>query len=247
MVPVECHNFEREPIKGPGLLGEYDAGMNAAVAVLGALYWCRTGGTGQHIDVSKQESLAVLDRADLDRIFSDGENPNRDLWPRPVRRMMVAKDDGRVLIQSSQDHQWRGLVKAMGNPEWAEDERFKTDEGRKKNTAEIQRHLDEWTKKHTAEEIFHMVQAAKSPAAPVNSPEAVVKSPQAEARGFFVEMEHPVAGKFKYPSSPCIFSRTPWHAERPAPLLGQHNEEVFCKRLGYSRQDLVKLKEAEVI
>jgi len=66
-------------------------------------------------------------------------------------------------------------------------------------------------------------------------------------RGFFVEIDHPKAGKLKYPGAPCKFSSPLWQLKRPAPLLGQHNEEVFCQRLGYTRKELVKLRQAGVI
>ena len=85
------------------------------------------------------------------------------------------------------------------------------------------------------------------PVAPYNTAKEVLDSEQMGARGFFVQIEHPAAGKSKYPSAPYKFSKTPWKAGRPAPLLGQHNEEVYCQRLGYSKQELIQLREAGVI
>ncbi|MDD5038437.1 MAG: CoA transferase, partial [Dehalococcoidales bacterium] len=66
-------------------------------------------------------------------------------------------------------------------------------------------------------------------------------------RGFFVDVDHPEAGRIKLPGLPYIMSQTPWQVNRPAPLLGQHNEEVFCQRLGYSKQDLVRMRQSGVI
>ena len=102
-------------------------------------------------------------------------------------------------------------------------------------------------KHHTKEEIHHMGQRLGCPVAPYNTTKEVVDSGQMEARGFFVDIEHPEAGKFKYPSAPYKFSKTPWKAVHPAPLLGQHNEEVYCRRLGYSKQELTQLRETGVI
>jgi crotonobetainyl-CoA:carnitine CoA-transferase CaiB-like acyl-CoA transferase len=67
------------------------------------------------------------------------------------------------------------------------------------------------------------------------------------ARGFFVEVDHPVTGKLKYPGIPYIFSDIPKEAPTAAPLLGQNNEEIYCTRLGYTKSDLVKMEEAGVI
>jgi len=97
------------------------------------------------------------------------------------------------------------------------------------------------------DELFHGIQRKGSPSAPVNSLEEVLSSPQFEARGFLTEVDHPEAGTLKYPTAPYHFSKTPWSVERPAPMLGQHNEEVFGRYLGYSRQDLIKLREAGII
>jgi crotonobetainyl-CoA:carnitine CoA-transferase CaiB-like acyl-CoA transferase len=77
--------------------------------------------------------------------------------------------------------------------------------------------------------------------------EEFLSSPQIEARGFLTEIDHSVAGRLAYPSLPYHFSKTPSRMEHPAPLVGQHNEEIFCHRLGYTRDDLVRFKEAGVI
>jgi crotonobetainyl-CoA:carnitine CoA-transferase CaiB-like acyl-CoA transferase len=68
-----------------------------------------------------------------------------------------------------------------------------------------------------------------------------------ESRGFFVDVEHPKAGKLKYPTVPYRFSHTPSRIGRPAPLLGQDNDIIYCERLGYSKEEITKLKETGVI
>ena len=247
LLPSGSPNLEREPIKGPGFIGDYDAGLSAAVATLGALYYRGASGLGQYIDISKQEALMALEKIELVRYYSEGMSPNRGSTGGFHHRLIQSKDGVYILIQAIWDNQWRGLVELMGNPEWAKDERFSTEVGRREHSLEIQDHLAEWAQNYTADELFHWIQGRSSPAAPVNSIEELLNSPQIEARGFLVEVDHPVAGKIKYPSRPYHLSKTPWSVERPAPLIGQHNEEVFGNRLGYPKQDLVWLKEAGVI
>jgi len=250
LLPSFSPSTDRGPIKGPGLLGEYDAGLSAAVAALGALYWCGASGLGQYIDISKQETLMALEKMELARFHADGRSPSR--VPTTMRHphgLIRSKDGSYVLLQAGpqRDEQWQGLLDLMGNPEWAKDEMFSTEEKRREHALEIRDHIAEWAQEHTGDELFHRAQAKKLPAAVVNSPEEFLRSPQVEARGFLVEIDHPVAGKFEYPSRPYHFSRTPWRVERPAPLIGQHNEEVFGSRLGYTKQDLVKLRETGVV
>jgi crotonobetainyl-CoA:carnitine CoA-transferase CaiB-like acyl-CoA transferase len=81
----------------------------------------------------------------------------------------------------------------------------------------------------------------------MSSPEDVVKSEQLNARGFFEEVEHPEAGRVKMPARPYHFSRTPCEIERPAPLLGEHNEMIYCERLGYDAEQLRELEKAGAI
>ena len=102
-------------------------------------------------------------------------------------------------------------------------------------------------KDRTKEEIFHAAQEWRFPWTLVQTPEEIVKCPQLESRDFFIEIEHPKTGKVKYPGALCKMSETPWQAKSPAPLLGQHNEDVYCGKLGYSKEDLVRLREQGVI
>jgi len=68
-----------------------------------------------------------------------------------------------------------------------------------------------------------------------------------KARGFFATIDHPATGPLQYPGALYKFSVTPWEIRQPAPLLGQHNEEIYCGRLGIRREKLVELKAAQVI
>ncbi len=247
LLPRGSPNLDRAPVKGPGLIGEYDAGLGAAVATLGALYWRGASELGQYIDISKQETLMALEKMELARFHGEGKSPSRGSVGGFPQKLTRGKDGGYILLQTARGDQWQNFMKLMGNPEWARDEKFSTDEGRREHATELQEHMDEWARNHTTDELFHIVQASRSPAAPINSVESLLSSPQMEARGFLVEIDHPVAGKLDYPSRPYHFSQTPWRVERSAPLIGQHNEEVFCNHLGYTKQDLVKLKEAGVI
>jgi crotonobetainyl-CoA:carnitine CoA-transferase CaiB-like acyl-CoA transferase len=96
-------------------------------------------------------------------------------------------------------------------------------------------------------ELWDIAQRHRVLSAPVNTVADVVNDPVFNERGAFAVVDHPVAGRVKMPGRPFLMSETPWQLRRPAPLLGQHNEEVLCGLLGYSREDLVKLREQNVI
>ncbi|HEY7269651.1 MAG TPA: CoA transferase, partial [Dehalococcoidia bacterium] len=103
-----------------------------------------------------------------------------------------------------------------------------------------------WLLEHDKEEFYHRGQAAGQNFGYVASPEDLVRSEQLRERGFFVEVEHPAAGPLTYPGAPYKMSATPWLAGR-APLLGEHNAEVYVERLGLSKADLADLSKAGVI
>jgi crotonobetainyl-CoA:carnitine CoA-transferase CaiB-like acyl-CoA transferase len=155
--------------------------------------------------------------------------------------------DGYIMVSALTDREWGSVVEFMGNPAWAEDEKFSQWLSRHLSGDEINPPVREFVKQYKKEDLFHQLQNKAIAAAPVNTAEDLVKSPQTEARGFFAEIDHPKAGKLKYPTAPYKFSRTPWKAERAAPLIGEHNEFVYCDRLGYDKRDLVAMKEAGVI
>ena len=94
--------------------------------------------------------------------------------------------------------------------------------------------------------IIEAVQAAGVLCGPINTTEDLINDVHWTARGFWAEIDHPVTGKLNYPGAPFKMMETPWRVGRPAPLLGQHNEEVYGE-LGYSKEDLVRLKEGGVI
>jgi len=234
----------REPVPPGGYAGEYDSGLNAAIAVMGALFGRMLTGEGQYIDVSKMESLLGLERVDICR-FADGDSIIARFGMQ-IGGLMECKD-GFVILTMPQDHQWVGLVKAMGSPEWALNEEYATEMGRAKNHDDIQPRVEAWAMQFTKDEVYRICQENGVPLGPVRSTVEVFEWQQAQERGFFQEVEHPVAGKFHYPTAGYKLPATPWQAERAAPLLGQHNEEIYCSRLGYSLEDLARLRADGVI
>ena len=81
----------------------------------------------------------------------------------------------------------------------------------------------------------------------VQSPEQVLADVQFAAREFFVDVDHPATGKVKYPGAPFHMGETPWQVKRPAPTLGEHNQELLGEPFGYSDMDLSRLRAMEVI
>jgi len=235
-------NEVRPPAKGGGYLGEYDGGLMAAVGTLAAVIGCKRTGRGRYIDISKQEAMIGLERVDVARLAND---PTPIPW-RPATGGMAQTKDGYLLLTPLENHQWHGLMRAMGDPEWSKAEWCQTEKGRMERADEAAPHVQAWAASLTRDEIYHRTQAEGCPSAPIRNVAEVRTWEQTRDRGFFVELDHPEAGKQVYPTAAYKFSKTPW-AGRRAPLLGEHNREIYCERLGYSQQDLARLADSEVI
>ena len=244
---------DRPPIKMGAFVGECDTGVSAASAALAALIWRETTNKGQHIDISQQEVLLNLVRFDI-ASFNTGWVESRATRSFPIAGLMQCKD-GFVQVMPLLRHMWEALVDLVGNPEWAKQEDFDNlmarfysgDRPSGVTQQEVNKRLEKWMLQHTKEEIYHGGQARGLAVGIVSSVEDLFQSKQLKARDFFAEIEHPETGQIPYPSAPYKYSETPWRVERPAPGLGEDNVQIYSRRMGYSQEDLVRMRQAGVI
>ena len=212
---------DREPVQPGGSLGEYDSGLCAAVATLGALL----SGIGQHVDVSQQEALMNLNRPTMAHYFAYGEVISRQRGY--AFGGAIPCQDGYVLLRPIEDNHWHGLAHAMGREELIDDERFRTRQARTDNGALLNELVLAWTMQHTKVALYERIAGTGCPIGYFATAEDVVHSPQLAAHEFFVPCTHPAAENVLLPAAPYRLSRTPWRLRRPAPLLGQHNQEIL--------------------
>ena len=240
-------DITQEPLKYPAHLFSFQAGLSAATATLGSLFHLTTTGSGEQIDVSETESAIQNINSVLARYCYTKQIVSRtDVLSVAPAHILPCKD-GYIYHSFVQEHHWWRFVEVMDHPDWADNELFKTYATRALYWDALKPLLLEWTMKYTVEEIYRMCQAKSIPIGPVRNSEQVLSDEQMASRGFFTEIEHRENGKLKYPGVPYRFSEVNRSAPVAAPLLGQHNEDIYCGRLGYSKGDLVKLKEAGVI
>ena len=163
--------------------------------------------------------------------------------------------DGYVVCGCREEYQWRALVGLVAGDGWEVDERLKGFfDGEfdlvvfmTEAAVTIGPMVTEWASSHTRQEITIAAQSKGIPIVPCNSTEDLFKSPHFAERQFLVEIDHPQTGKLQYPGAPYHLSLTPWRVDRPAPLLGQHNEEILCGKLGYSKEELAAMRESGTI
>lgn len=236
---------ERGPTTAGNHLGEYDAGLLAASACTAALFARELGGSGQHLDISKQEATFGLNRLTNAQAMGRGHNVDRS---RGYEYGGIYRcKDGYAIIYPREDHQWRALAGIMGQPELGDDQRYRTRPDRIRHGEEVNSIIKDWAADLTKEEIYYQVAPSGCPTAPFSTAEDLFLSPQLQGRGFFEVIDHPKAGPLQYPTRAYRFSGLSPSPTQPAPLLGEHNEEIFCGELGLPREALAQLRLGGVI
>jgi len=240
-------DISKEPIKLPAHLFSFQAGLSAAVATLSSIFRQTTTGLGEHLDVSEQESVIQNLNSSIARYAYAGQIMARTDAAGHAPFHILPCKDGFVCAAFVEEAEWRRFVEVMGHPEWADNELFKDFASRAKYWDALKPLIIEWTMQYTEEEIYRRSQENTVPLGAVRTAHQVLQDKQMAARQFFVDINRKDTGKWTFPGVPYRFSEIQREKPVAAPLLGQHNEEIYCGRMGYTRGDLVRFKEAGVI
>jgi crotonobetainyl-CoA:carnitine CoA-transferase CaiB-like acyl-CoA transferase len=227
LAPLCSKRPELPPLKLYGHQAEFQAANHAAFATLAAWFHKCAGGAGQAIEVSAQECLVAM--LELSFLFYTymGLRTSR-LGGRllgPWRIFDCA--NGKLLLACVEEHQWQSLVRLMGEPEWAHEEIFKDRLTRGRNSDALSLLMEDWFRQWDVTELFHACQERRIPAAPVNRMGDIYSDRHLRERCFLVPM--PTRNgerRLQIPSVPFRSSDMESRLERPAPRLGEHNDEV---------------------
>jgi crotonobetainyl-CoA:carnitine CoA-transferase CaiB-like acyl-CoA transferase len=238
---------DREPLKHGGFQAQYEAGLNGALATLFTLVLRDTTGIGQHVDVSTQEVVASTLVANQPFYsWAGGVQGRRQPTGTMFGSVMPCKD-GYVVSQAGGGASWDAVADFYGRAE-LKDERFADTDQRIANGQDLDDILLDACKDRTMAEMFKTAsEQYRMLFGIVQTPADLAQCPQLEARAFYQEVEHPVIGTIKVPFRLFNMSPTPATYRRPAPLLGQHNAEVYGELLGYGGDDITRLRDLGVI
>ena len=237
------------PLQPPGEIAYGMASTYGAFGIAVALYHRLESGKGQHIDVSMHECAAHIAGYFIPNYGYSGVKPGRasrkgeetDLYdPYPTK-------NGYARIFIIPVEQWRRLVDWVGRPPSISGPEFEKMAYRRQHPDVVVKAISEFCMQHTKEELYDEGQKRRIAVTPINTAGEFIECPQTKAREIFVEMEHPVIGKYLQFGVVPRLSETPGGMTRPAPLLGQHNEEIYCGELGFNSDDLVALRASGVI
>ena len=217
----------------------------AAFAVIAALHHREATGEGQFIDYSQCEGVSsLIGEVLLDFEMngrSQGRRGNGDELMAPHNVYPAWGVDRWLAIAVETDEEFAALTRTMGQPELASDPRFAEVAARKQNEAELDSIIAAWTRLRDRDFIVNLLLQAGVAAAPSRDADDLFHDPHLQARGAFVEVDHPETGPRRYAGAPWLMSDAGVDPHR-APLLGEHNDYVFGRLLGLSDEEMASLQ-----
>jgi crotonobetainyl-CoA:carnitine CoA-transferase CaiB-like acyl-CoA transferase len=238
------------PLK-PGIpQADVMGGLGAVVAVLAALYSRDRTGKGEYIDLSMLDiQVAAMGHFIMTYILTGRiGGPLGTAHPILTPYETFRTKSFEINIAAVTEEHWQKLCDLLGLSHLKKDERFETFESRVKNRKLLTPMIDEILLEKPGEEWIEILKAKKIPCGPINNVEMLLKHPQVIHRNMVVEVDHPTLGRIKIPGSPIRLGQvTEEESVTAPPLLGQHNREILCQRLGYSETDLENFRAQGVI
>ena len=219
--------------------------------IMAALLQREETGKGQTVSISQLESAISMKPSDAMAYGANGDILEPlgygDPYGAPHGVYKTLGYRKWIAIAVFEEDEWLALKRAMGNPAWAEEKKFTTFAKRKENEEELNRHIEDWTSGQygdwlTAELIRNGVKAGV-----VNDARSAIEDDHLKERGFWKYLDHPVMGRTLYNRAPIRFSKTPLELRTPAPLLGQDTRQILTGMLGYTNEEVDRLKAEDVL
>ena len=246
-----CGRPGEAPLEHGTFAADFFGAVTASTWGLAAVYGRERVGGGQLVDVSCAEAIAAtfVGGQNIGGYAQDGVFERRTGVGMPLGApaTIVPCKDGYVWMLALEPGQWNGLAHVMGDPDWMQLEMFQDMYNRAQNADAIYPLIEEWTMEHGKLEIMEKCQAAGCPVTAVFTVEEAAEHPHLKERGYIVELEHQALGRLRDLGAPFKLPESPGGPREAAPLLGQHNEEVYGTLLGVSPEERARLQRDGVI
>jgi crotonobetainyl-CoA:carnitine CoA-transferase CaiB-like acyl-CoA transferase len=237
---------------------DWSGAYYCALTMLCALYYKKRTGKGQYIDCSQVEpgiymtGTAILDYLTNGRHYqrSGNRSPARPAAPHGAYR--CAGEDRWIAIAVTNDEEWRALVQEMGNPAWAQHERFASLAARVRHQDELDRLVGEWTRNQEPFALQERLQNAGVPAGVCQTAQdRVERDPQLKHLQWLIPLPHSEIGTWPIKDVPFHFANATVNqggpTERAAPCYGEDNDYVYGELLKLSTQERAELEKEGVI
>jgi formyl-CoA transferase len=239
------------PLKPGPTIGDTGTGVHAAAGVLAAYIQRERTGKGQKVEVSMQDAVLNFVRVPMMATYITHKPVARlgngaGAAPGDIYKCAPGGDNDYVYILCTTPEMWKSLCAAMGQSGLAEDERFKDPRSRRKNTEQLTALINEWTGRHAKHQVMKLLGEAGVPCGAVMDTVELLNDPHLREREMVTTVTHPVRGEFTMPGCPVKLEDSQVEVSS-APILGQHNGEVYGAYLGLKDSELEELKRQGVI
>ncbi|HTY54687.1 MAG TPA: CoA transferase [Candidatus Binataceae bacterium] len=240
------------PLKPGPTIGDTGTGVHAACGVLAAYIQRERTGRGQKVEVAMQDAVLNFVRPSLlgsyvtRRPVVRSGNHLKGTAPSDIYPCAPGGENDYVYMICISEEMWHSLCAAIGRPELVDDERFKERRARNKNLEVLSSIIADWTCKRTKHEVMKILGDAGVPCGKVLDTMELFDDPHLRERGMMTTIQHPVRGELKMPGCPVQLEDSPV-AVKSAPLLGEHNREVYAEYLGLGADEIDRLKADGVI
>ena len=240
----------RPPVRPGYFFADYGAGLFAAFGALAAIRARELTGRGQDVDVALYEAVWRMSGAHLANYGLTGQDRQRsgNYYPGVVPAEQFEPLDGKYLVvNATTQRMFERLCAAIGQPELVADVRFATRADLKRNSAAIHAILAAWASARTIDACMEALNDHGVAATPVYAVSDILKDAHYQARGQVRSVPHPQHGSVLQLGVVPRLTETPGDIARPAPLLGEHSDEVLGELLGLDSDELARLRAARVI
>ncbi len=238
------------PVRCGAPMAEIISGLNGAMGVLAAVYYRRKTGIGQWIDVSMTDS-AVQTLASVNQNFLTlGYCPVRqgNGYAASAPGGGYRSKDGFIIFSTNGEKNWQLLCEVMNRPDLPKMPEFIDNENRVKNRPKIDAIIEAYTTTKTTDDLMQEMLEKGFACAPVLTINQVINDEHiGGVRNMYPEIEHPAIGKVRVTNQAIKMSSTNPGPQIPSPLLGQHNELIYCARMGITREMLLQYKQQGII
>jgi len=238
------------PDREPLTFGTSQVGYFAAMAAASSIVIALLAGSGQHIDIAEVEAMAGIYNGPeaLMAVYQwrMTRRTGHHALDFPYPNCILRCKDGYIFVGSPEGRQWKKFLEIMGDPEWAKEPRFRNRTTMNNEYAdEVDGYVEEWLLKHTKAELLDLALEHRVPLAPVRNFDEVRNDESLADQ--FVAVDRSDTGPISFAGPPYKLPGQAVSPPRPAPFLGQHNADIYCERLGYTKEELVKLYQTGII
>src|SRR5262249_44747425 len=240
------------PLRPGPTIGDTSTGIHCAAGILAALLQRTKTGRGQHVEASMQDAVAhyvcvpMRHHLHTKSVVKRTGNRFAPLAPTDTYRCHPGGPNDYVYLMATTREMWDSLLRVIGREDLVGDPRYTEQSQRNQRFDEVHAFIQAWTEKRDKVAVMQQLGEAGVPCGAVFDSQDVLTDPHLRGRGMVVTVEHPTRGPGTMPGCPVQLTDSPVEA-RPAPLLGQHNEEVYRELLGLSAAALQKLAEEGII